>query len=132
MGARFAERQAAQGAHLLLELAGNAGIDGVVAAVVRARCHFIDDQATPADEELDAHGADVAELFGDSGGDLASAGLANLAGESEGSAEASAGIYVDGEPASEGLDLTADPASTGEIGIEEDAPAPPKSRAKKK
>jgi hypothetical protein len=69
---------------------------------------------------------------GDTGIDIASAELANLAGESEGSAEASAGIYVDGEPASEGLDLTADPASTGEIGIDEEAPAPPKSRSKKK
>ncbi|MEO5952565.1 MAG: DNA-directed RNA polymerase subunit alpha C-terminal domain-containing protein, partial [Chloroflexia bacterium] len=68
---------------------------------------------------------------GDLGGELASDEVANLAGESEGSAEASAGIYIEGEPASEGTDLTADPASTGEIGIEE-APAPPKSRSKKK
>jgi hypothetical protein len=84
--------------------------------------------------EYDATGEPEAFMAeGDLGDDIASAEIANLAGESEGSAEASAGIYVDGEPASEGLDLTADPASTGEIGIdEEEAPAPPKSRSKKK
>lgn len=84
--------------------------------------------------EYDA--TDEPEAFmgsGDLGGDLASDEVANLAGESEGSAEASAGIYIDGEPASEGTDLTADPASTGEIGIDDDEASPaPKSRSKKK
>ncbi len=70
MRARLAQRQAAQGAHLLLELAGDAGVDGVVTAVVRARRHFVDDQLAAADEELDRHGADVAELFGDASGDI--------------------------------------------------------------
>lgn len=65
---------------------------------------------------------------GDSG--ISGAEVVGLAGESEGTAEASAGIYVDGEPASEGLDLSADPATTGEIDDEEEAQ--PKSRAKKK
>lgn len=84
--------------------------------------------------EYDA--SDEPEAFmgaGDPGtGDLASAELANLAGESEGSAEASAGIYVDGEPASEGLDLTADPASTGEIGVDDNEAPARKSQSKKK
>jgi phytoene/squalene synthetase len=65
MRAGIAERQAAQGAHLLFELVGDAGIERVVAAVVRARRHFIDDQAAATDEELDTHGADVAEVCGD-------------------------------------------------------------------
>jgi hypothetical protein len=68
--ARLAQRQAAQGAHLLLELAGDAGVDGVVTAVVRARRHLVDDQLAAADEELDAHGADEAQLFGDALGDI--------------------------------------------------------------
>jgi DNA-directed RNA polymerase subunit alpha len=66
---------------------------------------------------------------GDAGDDVSSAEIVELAGQSEGSAEASAGIYIEGEPASDGLDLSADPATTGEIGTEE---AQPKSRSKKK
>ena len=39
---RGAEREAADGAELLFELAGDAGIDGEVAGVVRARGEFVD------------------------------------------------------------------------------------------
>ncbi|MGA7731673.1 MAG: DNA-directed RNA polymerase subunit alpha [Chloroflexia bacterium] len=70
---------------------------------------------------------------GEAGDDVASAEIVELAGQSEGSAEASAGIYIEGEPASEGIDLTPDPATTGDIETEA-APeeAQPKSRSKKK
>jgi hypothetical protein len=81
--------------------------------------------------EYDA--ADEPDAFmgaGDSG--IAGAEVVELAGASEGTAEASAGIYVEGEPASEGLDMAADPATTGEIGLEDEEAAQPKSRTKKK
>lgn len=60
-------------------------------------------------------------------------------GVSEGSAEMSAGIYVDGEPASEGMDLTVDAApdeSTLQVGsspdeLEEQAEPKTKARSKK-
>lgn len=83
--------------------------------------------------EYDA--ADEPEAFmgeGESGGDVASAEVVELAGESEGSAEASAGIYIDGEPASDGIDLTPDPDTTGEIETESEEEAKPRSRSKKK
>ena len=44
MLARVAQRQAAQHPHLLLELRGAAGVDGEVAAVVRARGDFVDEE----------------------------------------------------------------------------------------
>ena len=67
-----AERQAGEDAHLLLELAGDTGIDRVVAAVVRPRRHLVDDEpAVGEDEELDAQHADVLHRFGDAHGDVA-------------------------------------------------------------
>jgi hypothetical protein len=85
--------------------------------------------------EFDA--ADQPDSFmsaGEGVNDVASSELVDLAGESEGSAEASAGIFIDGEPASDGLDLNADPATTGEIEGEDDtaAEAQPKSRSRKR
>ncbi len=64
--------------------------------------------------------------------DTPSMEIVDLAGESEGSVEASAGIYIDGEPASEPIDLTADPGTTGEIGIEDEEEAEAKPKAKKR
>ena len=66
-------------------------------------------------------------------GEAPSMEIVDLAGESEGSVEASAGIYIDGEPASDPIDLTADPGTTGEIGIEdeEEVEAKPKARKRK-
>ena len=58
--------------------------------------------------------------------------IVDLAGESEGSVEAAAGIYIDGEPASDPIDLTADPGTTGEIGIEDEEEAEAKPKAKKR
>jgi hypothetical protein len=61
----IAQRQARHRPHLLRELAGDAGVDGVVAAVVRTRGHLVDDQrAVRQHEEFDAQHADVTE-FGD-------------------------------------------------------------------
>ena len=57
-----AERQAADGAQLLLELAGDAGVEGEVAGVVRARRQLVDEQlAVAREEELDAQHADDVE-----------------------------------------------------------------------
>jgi DNA-directed RNA polymerase subunit alpha len=64
--------------------------------------------------------------------DTPSMEIVDLAGESEGSVEASAGIYIDGEPASEPIDLTADPGTTGEIGVEDEEEAEAKPKAKKR
>ena len=66
-----AERQAADRAQLLLELAGDAGVDGEVAGVVRARRQFVDQQSAVArHEELDAQHADHFQLFEHRAGDL--------------------------------------------------------------
>ena len=64
--------------------------------------------------------------------DTPSMEIVDLAGESEGSVEASAGIYIDGEPASDPIDLTADPGTTGEIGIEDEEEVEAKPKAKKR
>ena len=57
--------------------------------------HFIDDQLAAADEELDAHGADVAELFGDAGGDpSASLDAAGGARRHDGDIEDALGVLV--------------------------------------
>ncbi len=67
-------------------------------------------------------------------GDGPSMVIVDLAGESEGSVEAAAGIYIDGVPAAGPLDLTADPETTGEIGLdgEEEVQAAAKPKARKR
>ena len=71
MLARVAERHARHGAHLLLELAGRAGVDRVMAGVVRARRNLVGDKrAVLEHEELDAEHAHVAERLGDPLGGL--------------------------------------------------------------
>ena len=56
------ERQAADRAQLLLELAGPAGVERQVPGVVRPRRQLVDEQpAVARDEELDAQHADVVE-----------------------------------------------------------------------
>ncbi len=65
------ERQAADGADLLLELTGHAGVDGQVARVVRARRDLVDEQrAVTRQKELDAQDADGIEPFHDRARDL--------------------------------------------------------------
>ena len=63
-----AERQAGEHARLLLELRGHAGVDRVVAAVVRPRRDLVDDEpALRRHEHLDAQHAAVVELRRDGG-----------------------------------------------------------------
>lgn len=86
-----------------------------------------------ASTEPDAYIAE-GDTMGDTAGDeTAASEIVELAGESEGSVEASAGIYLEGEPAAAPVDLTPDPATTGEIESEDGAvEAKPKSKSKKK
>ena len=59
MVAGIAEGQAADGAELLLELAGDAGVNGEMPGVVRARCHFVEQELVVGrEEEFDAENAD--------------------------------------------------------------------------
>jgi hypothetical protein len=56
----LAQRQAGDGAQVLLELVGDAGLDGVVAGVVGARRDLVDQQlAGLGQEHLDAEDADA-------------------------------------------------------------------------
>src|SRR5690606_8501565 len=58
--ARVGERQAGRRARLLLELARDAGVPGVVPAIVRARSDLVGDQcAILQDEELNAEPAHI-------------------------------------------------------------------------
>ncbi len=64
--AGIAQGLAGDGAELLLELVGDAGVDGVVAAVVGAGGYFVDeDFALGGDEHFYGDGADVVEAVGD-------------------------------------------------------------------
>ena len=66
MLARVAQRQPGHRAHLLRELARHAGVDGVMATVVRTRRHLVDDQrAILQHEEFYAQHADIVELRDD-------------------------------------------------------------------
>ncbi len=66
---RLAQRQLGQDASLLIELARYAGIDRVMAAVVRARSHLVHEQlAVRQHEELHAQHAHVVEPLGHRGG----------------------------------------------------------------
>ena len=59
----LAQRQARNGAQVILELAGDRAFDGPVPGVVHPRRHFVGDQASARDEEFDGQHADVAEMF---------------------------------------------------------------------
>src|SRR5450830_2033914 len=62
----ISQRQTRHRAHLLFELTGDAGIDSVMPAVMRAWCHFIDHQTTIGeDKELDTQHADVIKFGND-------------------------------------------------------------------
>ena len=66
MQARRDQRRAGHRAHLQLELRDVAGVDAVVAGVVRPRRHLVGDQrAVGEHEELDAEHADVVDRLGD-------------------------------------------------------------------
>ena len=74
---RVAERPAGNGAHVVLELADEAGVDGPVAGIVHSGRDLVDEQArnfvprrlAPALKHLDAEHADMAERLGDLAGD---------------------------------------------------------------
>src|SRR5690606_27072391 len=73
MAAGVAERQAGNGADMLLELRHRAGGLRPVSGIVDARRDFVDEQsATLEHEEFDAENADIAERF--ENGESASAG----------------------------------------------------------
>ena len=66
-----AERQAADGSDLLLELAGDAGVQREVAAVVGAGGEFVDDElAALRDEEFDGEEADDPEFLQNAAGEF--------------------------------------------------------------
>src|SRR5436305_8232857 len=65
-----AQWQAADGPELLLELAGDAGVEGEVAGVVRARRQLVDQQAAvPGEEHLHGEHADHPQPLQDAAGD---------------------------------------------------------------
>ena len=75
MLARLCQWQTGQRAHLQIELRLVAGVERVVPTVVRARRHFVDDQALPVlaafeHKKLDAQHAHVLQAFGDRLGGL--------------------------------------------------------------
>jgi hypothetical protein len=73
--AGFAKGQAADGAQLLFELAGDAGVEAVVAGIMRTRGELVDEEVpSPGEEELDGEKADDIETGGDVGGDGLGAG----------------------------------------------------------
>src|SRR5574340_639993 len=80
---RVAEWQAAERTHLLLELVGDAGVERVVAGVVRARGDLVDQELAADDKELNRHHADVAELVGNGARHVASLG-SDLVGDAGG------------------------------------------------
>ena len=59
--ARASERHPADGAQMILKLAGDAALDGPVPGVMDARRHLIGDQAPADHEELDGQHPDVIE-----------------------------------------------------------------------
>src|SRR5215210_9122399 len=64
-----AQGEAGDGPELLLELAGDAGVEGEVAGVVRARRQLVDQQpAVAGQEHLDAEHAHDSQLFEDAAG----------------------------------------------------------------
>ena len=78
-GSGAAEWQAADGAQMVLELAGHATLDGPMSRVMHARRHLVRDEASLDDEELDGQHPDVLERAHDaldigSGGALESRG----------------------------------------------------------
>src|SRR5260221_1358390 len=65
-----AERQPADGAHQLFELAGVTGIDRPVAGIMRPRSELVDEELAPGrHEHLDGEETDDLELIGDVAGD---------------------------------------------------------------
>jgi hypothetical protein len=96
-GSCGAEREAKDGAEMVLELAGDGAFDGPVAGIVDAGSHFVGEEFALAFEEFDGEDADVLERFEDAMGG-AFRGALNLGvearGRSEGEAEDAATMVV--------------------------------------
>ena len=60
-GSGGAERQAEDGAKMVLKLAGNRAFDGPVAGIVDPRSHFVGEKFALMFEEFDGQDADVFE-----------------------------------------------------------------------
>src|SRR6185437_2100621 len=61
-GAGGPEGQAEYGAQVILELAGDATLDGPVSGVMYTRRHLVGDEAAVADEEFDGEHANITEV----------------------------------------------------------------------
>src|SRR5260370_1203375 len=62
-GSRGAEREAEDGAEVVLELAGDGAFDGPVAGIVGARGHFVGEELALVFGKFDGEGADVVQGF---------------------------------------------------------------------
>jgi hypothetical protein len=62
-GAGGAERQAEDGAEMVLKLAGDRAFDGPVAGIVDARSHFVDEKFALMFEKFEGEHADVLQRF---------------------------------------------------------------------
>src|SRR6267378_3899366 len=62
-GSRGAEREAEDGAEMILKLAGDGAFDGPVAGVVDARGHFIGEKIALVFEKFNGEDADILEGF---------------------------------------------------------------------
>ncbi len=60
-GAGAAERQVANRAQMVFELAGHAAFDGPMPGIVDSRSHFIGNQSALDDEEFDGEDTDIVE-----------------------------------------------------------------------
>ena len=69
-----AQRQAADGADVVFELAGGRAFDGPVAGIVDARGHLVEHRAMRGGEELQRQHADIVQRLSDLGGELARSG----------------------------------------------------------
>src|SRR5260370_41917256 len=62
-GSGGAEREAEDGAKMILELAGDGAFDGPVAGIVDARGHFVGEELALVFEKFDGEDADVLQGF---------------------------------------------------------------------
>ena len=71
--ARAAEREAAESAKLLFELVRRTGVKGIVSAIVRPWCDFVDEEpAAISHEQLDSEHAHVVQRLHDRSSEVAS------------------------------------------------------------
>src|SRR5260370_20398561 len=88
-GSGGAEREAEDGAKMILELAGDGAFDGPVAGIVDARGHFVGEELALVFEKFDGEDADVLQGFENEAGGVFRGALdggfkAGRGGEGEG------------------------------------------------